>query len=90
MIRKKKEINLYVFNTSYPHKKDCPIEKFSRPGKREWLITYIKREELITMRLIKADIDELLESTRDLTEDEGYSFITTIEIDHLLENTQDW
>ncbi len=48
------------------------------------------REEKITMRLIKADIDELLESTRDLTEDEGFSFITTIEIDHLLENTQDW
>lgn len=42
------------------------------------------------MRLIKADIDELLDSTRELNDDEGFSFIKTIEIDRLLENTQDW
>lgn len=42
------------------------------------------------MRLIRADIDDLLESTRELVDEEVYSFISTIEIDHILEITQEW
>ncbi|MFE8700155.1 hypothetical protein ACFYKX_06010 [Cytobacillus sp. FJAT-54145] len=40
------------------------------------------------MRLIRTDIDELLEATNELVEEDFK--MSTIEIDHLLEMTQDW
>lgn len=42
------------------------------------------------MRLIRTDIDELLEATSELAEDDFSFRLSQIEIDKLLENTQDW
>lgn len=42
------------------------------------------------MRLVKTDIDQILENTLDI-EDDTYTYIVTIiEIDKLLERTKDW
>ncbi|WP_302053223.1 hypothetical protein [Bacillus sp. FJAT-29790] len=42
------------------------------------------------MILINADIDQLLEATTEIAEDDFRYLIRQIEIDTLLENTQDW
>ncbi|MDZ5470145.1 hypothetical protein SM124_00145 [Bacillus sp. 31A1R] len=42
------------------------------------------------MRLVKTDIDELLEATSELAEDDCSYRLKIIEIDKLLETTQDW
>ncbi|WP_281352552.1 hypothetical protein [Cytobacillus depressus] len=42
------------------------------------------------MVLINTDIDQLLEATEEIAEDKFSYMIRQIEIDDLLENTQDW
>jgi hypothetical protein len=42
------------------------------------------------MRLVQMDIDQLLESTSEIAEEDLGYMIRQVEIDHLLECTQDW
>ncbi|MCS0673972.1 hypothetical protein DFO70_101239 [Cytobacillus firmus] len=42
------------------------------------------------MRLVQMDIDQLLESTSEIAEEDLGYMIRHVEIDHLLERTQDW
>ncbi|MCS0652846.1 MULTISPECIES: hypothetical protein [Bacillales] len=42
------------------------------------------------MRLVQMDIDQLLESTSEIAEEDLGYMIRQVEIDHLLERTQDW
>ncbi|WP_275950862.1 hypothetical protein [Cytobacillus citreus] len=42
------------------------------------------------MILIKTDIDKLLDATEEMADEDFSSIIRRIEIDRLLENTQDW
>lgn len=42
------------------------------------------------MELLVTDIDQLLESTRDLKDNDFQARIYTFEIDQLLDYTQDW
>ncbi|KAF0817020.1 MULTISPECIES: hypothetical protein [unclassified Cytobacillus] len=42
------------------------------------------------MRLVQMDIDQLLEATSEIAEEDLGHMIRQVEIDHLLERTQDW
>ncbi|MFD2442625.1 hypothetical protein ACFSO7_01260 [Bacillus sp. CGMCC 1.16607] len=42
------------------------------------------------MDIVKMDIDQLLETTSNILEEECYFHIKKIEIDKLLEKTRDW
>ncbi|MFE4523646.1 hypothetical protein ACFRCQ_16275 [Cytobacillus firmus] len=42
------------------------------------------------MRLVQMDIDQLLESTSEIAEEDFGYMIRQVEIDYLLEHTQDW
>lgn len=42
------------------------------------------------MRLLNADIDEILDATADIEEDTFSFKIIEVEIDHLLEKTKEW
>ncbi|GLB60693.1 hypothetical protein [Cytobacillus sp. NCCP-133] len=42
------------------------------------------------MRLVQMDIDQILEATLEIAEDDLGYLIRQVEIDSLLERTQDW
>lgn len=50
----------------------------------------IEVREAIIMKLVKMDIDQLLEATSYVLEEENNFNINKIEIDKLLEKTRDW
>lgn len=44
---------------------------------------------MIVMNIVRTDIDELLENTVDIEEDQAEFLLFNIEIDQLLDNTRD-